>query len=263
MLDMGFVIDVKKIIRDLPDERQSLFFSATLSPDIVKLAHTILREPVKVTITPEKPTVDAIKQLVYFVDKERKRDLLLHVLEDHDIKNALVFTRTKHGADIVVRNLTQHNIQAEAIHGNKSQNVRQRALNNFKLQKTRVLVATDIAARGIDVDDLAFVINYEIPEVAETYVHRIGRTGRAGQSGTALSFCDGGELPDLNSIERLIHKEIPAFTDHPFPMSAGHHNGSSVKKAPKNAHGAFHSPKEKAPVDHGANRRRSKKRRRR
>lgn len=222
MLDMGFLNDVKKIIAHLPHERQSLFFSATMPPEIVKLAHTILRDPAKITVTPNEPTVDAIKQYVFFVDKTNKKDLLLYVLDDDDIKTALIFTRTKHGADIVVRLLSQNNISAEAIHGNKSQNVRQRALTNFKAQKTRVLVATDIAARGIDVDNLEFVINYEIPNIPETYVHRIGRTGRAGLKGTALSFCDAGELSFLNDIEKLIGKEIPAFTEHPYPLTSNH-----------------------------------------
>jgi len=203
MLDMGFINDVKKIISHLPHKRQSLLFSATIPPDIAKLVNSILHDPVKITITPDEPTVEAIKQYVFFVDKAKKRDLLLYVLDDDDIKTALVFTRTKHGADIVVRILSQNNIRAEAIHGNKSQNVRQRALSNFKAQKTRVLVATDIAARGIDVDDLEFVINYEIPNIPETYVHRIGRTGRAGAKGTALSFCDSSELPFLNDIEKI------------------------------------------------------------
>lgn len=231
MLDMGFVNDVKKISAAIPKKRQSLFFSATMPPEIVKLAHTILHLPEKITITPESPTVDAIKQYVFFVDKNNKKDLLLDVLDDDDVKTALVFTRTKHGADIVVRMLAQNNINAEAIHGNKSQNVRQRALNNFKLQKTRVLVATDIAARGIDVDDLEFVINYEVPNIPETYVHRIGRTGRAGAKGIALSFCDATELEFLDDIEKLIGKRIPVLEDHPFPMTAGGQDGT-VKKRP-------------------------------
>jgi ATP-dependent RNA helicase RhlE len=258
MLDMGFLTDVKKIISHLPHKRQSLFFSATMPPEIVKLSHTILHDPVKITVTPNEPTVDAIKQYVFFVDKSKKRDLLLYVLDDEDVKTALVFTRTKHGADIVVRLLGQNNISAEAIHGNKSQNVRQRALNNFKSQRTRVLVATDIAARGIDVDDLEFVINYEIPNIPETYVHRIGRTGRAGAKGVALSFCDGGELPLLNDIEKLIGKEIPAFSDHPYPMVTEHHS----KPQTKGTHGNFHRAKEPGSAPGGAKKYRGKKRRR-
>ena len=258
MLDMGFLTDVKKIISHLPHKRQTLFFSATMPKEIVRLADTILHDPVKITITPDEPTVDAIKQYVFFVDKAKKKDLLLYVLDDDDIKTALVFTRTKHGADIVVRILGQNNIRAEAIHGNKSQNVRQRALNNFKQQKTRVLVATDIAARGIDVDDLEFVINYEIPNIPETYVHRIGRTGRAGAKGTALSFCDSGELPFLNDIEKLIHKEIPAFTDHPYPMAQEHHE----KQPAKGTHGSFHQARPKPSANPGRKKWRGQKKRR-
>jgi len=218
MLDMGFIHDVKKIIAALPHKRQSLFFSATMPPEIVKLAGTILHNPLKVEVTPSASTVDIIKQYVFYVDKGNKNALLVDVLQDKNIKTALVFTRTKHGADKVVRILEKNRISAEAIHGNKAQNARQRALNNFKAQSTRVLVATDIAARGIDVDDLEFVINYEIPNISETYVHRIGRTGRAGAKGTSLSFCDAEEKTWLKDIEKLIGKKIPVIDDHPFPL---------------------------------------------
>ena len=218
MLDMGFIHDVKKIIAALPHKRQSLFFSATMPPEIVKLAHTILHNALKVEVTPSASTVDIIKQFVYFVDKGNKNSLLLELLKDKKIKTALVFTRTKHGADKVVKVLGNHNIRAEAIHGNKAQHARQRALANFKTQTTRVLVATDIAARGIDVDDMEFVINFEIPNIAETYVHRIGRTGRAGAEGTAFSFCDAEEKPYLRDIEKLIAKKIPVVDNHPFPL---------------------------------------------
>jgi len=218
MLDMGFIHDVKKIIAALPHRRQSLFFSATMPPEIVKLAGTILHNPLKVEVTPSASTVDIIKQYVFYVDKGNKNALLVDVLQDKNIKTALVFTRTKHGADKVVRILEKNRIKAEAIHGNKAQNARQRALNNFKAQSTRVLVATDIAARGIDVDDLEFVINYEIPNISETYVHRIGRTGRAGAKGTSLSFCDAEEKTWLKDIEKLIGKKIPVIDDHPFPL---------------------------------------------
>ncbi len=214
MLDMGFVRDVQDILSTVPKKRQSLFFSATMPPAIVKLAHDILDNPVRVEVTPARATVDLIEQSVYYVDKSRKPALLLQILSDEDIKSALVFTRTKHGADSVVRTLERNHINAEAIHGNKSQNARQRALDNFKAQKTRVLVATDIAARGIDVDNLEYVINYEIPNVPETYVHRIGRTGRAGASGTAISLCGPDEKSYLREIERLIKRRIPAATDH-------------------------------------------------
>jgi len=215
----------------LPKKRQSLFFSATMPPEIVKLADTILKNPRKVEITPGQPTVDIIEQFIYFVDKGNKSALLMDVLSDQNIKSALVFTRTKHGADKVVKDLLRHNIKAEAIHGNKAQNARQRALANFKDQTTRVLVATDIAARGIDVDEMEFVINYELPNISETYVHRIGRTGRAGAKGTAFSFCDAEEKAFLKDIEKLIRKKIPVIDNHPFPLID--HN---PVKAPKQQH---------------------------
>ncbi len=218
MLDMGFIHDVKKIIALLPKKKQSLFFSATMPPEIVKLASTILHNPSKVSVTPVSSTVDIIKQFVYFVDKGNKNALLIDILKDQAIKTALVFTRTKHGADKVVKILLKHNISAEAIHGNKAQNARQRALSNFKAQTTRILVATDIAARGIDVDDLEYVINFEMSNIAETYVHRIGRTGRAGAKGTALSFCDAEEKDYLRDIEKLISKRIPVIDKHPYPL---------------------------------------------
>ena len=228
MLDMGFIHDVKKIIATLPHKRQTLFFSATMPSEIVKLSGSILHNPSRVEVTPAASTVDTIKQFIYFVDKGNKNALLMDLLKDKNIKTALVFTRTKHGADKVVRILVKNNIKAEAIHGNKAQNARQRALSNFKAQITRVLVATDIAARGIDVDDMQFVINYELPNIAETYVHRIGRTGRAGANGTAFSFCDAEEKEYLRDIEKLIAKKIPVVDGHPFPLM--NHN---PVKAPK------------------------------
>jgi ATP-dependent RNA helicase RhlE len=218
MLDMGFIHDVKKIIALLPQKRQSLFFSATMPPEIVKLAGTIVYKPVKIEVTPSASTVDIVNQFVYFTDKGNKNSLLIELLKNENIKTALVFTRTKHGADKVVRVLKKNNIVAESIHGNKTQNIRQRALSNFKAQSTRVLVATDIAARGIDVDDLEYVINYEIPNISETYVHRIGRTGRAGANGTAISFCDAEEKAYLKDIEKLIAKKIRVVDNHPFPL---------------------------------------------
>ncbi len=232
MLDMGFIHDVKKMLTMLPKKRQSLFFSATMPPEIIKLASSILYNPEKVSVTPVSSTVDIIQQYVYFVDKGNKNSLLFEILKDKKIKTALVFTRTKHGADKVVKMLLKYNITAEAIHGNKAQNARQRALNNFKAQTTRVLVATDIAARGIDVDDLEYVINYEIANIPETYVHRIGRTGRAGAKGTAYSFCDAEEKEYLRDIEKLIGKKIPVVDNHPFPMMD--HN---PVKAPKQQQG--------------------------
>lgn len=219
MLDMGFIHDVKKLIALLPAKRQSLFFSATMPPAITKLANTILNNPVRVEVTPVSSTADTINQFLYYVDKGNKNGLLLHILTDKNIKTALVFTRTKHGADKVVKVLNAKGIKAAAIHGNKSQNARQNALSQFKDQMLRVLVATDIAARGIDIDELAYVINYEIPNISETYVHRIGRTGRAGANGTALSFCDAEEKEYLKDIHKLINKNIPVIEDHPFPFT--------------------------------------------
>ena len=219
MLDMGFINDIKKIISMLPSSRQTMFFSATMPPEIVKLANTILTNPVKVEVTPESPTVEAIRQGVYFVAKPDKKALLIHILKEESIDSALVFTRTKRGADQVTKILNNAKIQAEAIHGNKSQNARQKALNNFKSKKTRVLVATDIASRGIDVDKLSHVINFELPDESQTYIHRIGRTGRAGLSGVALSFCDWEEKSLLKDINKLINTPIPVIKDHPFIQS--------------------------------------------
>ncbi|MEP6676006.1 MAG: DEAD/DEAH box helicase [Ferruginibacter sp.] len=233
MLDMGFVHDVKRIITKLPAKRQTLFFSATMPPVIQTLANTILHNPVKIEVTPASSTAETVKQSIYFLDKPEKRLLLNMILKDNDIKTALVFTRTKHGADKVVKDLQRSGVTAEAIHGNKSQNARQRALQNFKSQETRVLVATDIAARGIDIDELAYVINYDLPNVPETYVHRIGRTGRAGASGQAFSFCDAEEMEFLRDIQKLIGKNIPV-TDHPY--SKVHASVSSFKPQQKPAH---------------------------
>jgi ATP-dependent RNA helicase RhlE len=219
MLDMGFVHDVKRIVAKLPQKRQTLFFSATMPSEIQKLANTILSNPEKVEVTPVSSTAETVQQSLYFVEKKDKKSLLLHLLKTKSINTALVFTRTKHGADKVAQELNRAGIRAEAIHGNKSQNARQAALANFKSQTTRVLVATDIAARGIDIDELSHVINFELPNVPETYVHRIGRTGRAGASGIALSFCDAEEKEFLRDIHKLIAKPIPVEGDHPYPMS--------------------------------------------
>jgi ATP-dependent RNA helicase RhlE len=221
MLDMGFIHDVRKIIAKLPAKRHSLFFSATMPPEIQKLAGSILVNPSKVEVTPESTTAETIQQSIYFVDKKDKRSLLLHVLKGSAIPTALVFTRTKHGADKVAQGLSRAGIRAEAIHGNKSQNARQRALENFKSRQTRILVATDIAARGIDIDELTHVINFELPNVPETYVHRIGRTGRAGASGIALSFCDLEEKEFLRDIQKLISRQIPVVEDHPHVLYGG------------------------------------------
>ena len=219
MLDMGFIHDVKRIITKLPEKRQTLFFSATMPPEIQKLANVLLKNPAKVEVTPASSTVEAIDQSLFYVDKKDKPSLLLHLLKDEKIISALVFTRTKHGADKVVKFLHRNNITAAAIHGNKSQNARQNALSNFKNGNTRVLVATDIAARGIDIDDLSHVMNFELPEIPETYVHRIGRTGRAGNTGIAFSFCDADERAELKDIQKLIGKNIPVINEHPFPLS--------------------------------------------
>src|SRR5918993_429826 len=220
MLDMGFIHDVKKIITRIPAKRQTILFSATMPSEIAKLADSILMNPVRVEVTPVSSTANSIQQAVYYVEKKDKRKLLLHLLQDRKIVTALVFARTKHGADRVAKDLVSSGIRAEAIHGNKSQGARQRALSNFKLQHTRVLVATDIAARGIDVEDLSHVINYELPNIPETYVHRIGRTGRAGASGIALSFCDEEEKEYVRDIQKLIGKTIPVMEDNPFPMNS-------------------------------------------
>ncbi|PLT48139.1 ATP-dependent RNA helicase RhlE [Paenibacillus pasadenensis] len=221
MLDMGFINDVKKIMARIPAKKQTLFFSATMPPEISRLVESLLHDPVKVEITPVSSTVDRIDQSVYFVDKDSKPQLLIHLLRDRSIESVLVFTRTKHGADRVVRVLTKAGITAQAIHGNKSQNARQAALGNFKSGATRVLVATDIAARGIDIDELAHVIQFNLPNIPETYVHRIGRTGRAGKSGTAIAFCEDEEVPYLKDIEKLTKKKVPVVSDHPYPMAGG------------------------------------------
>lgn len=248
MLDMGFIHDVKKMLLLLPKQRQSLFFSATMPPEIVKLANTILTQPQKVEVTPVSSTADTIKQAIFFVDKVNKNALLLHILENKDILSVLVFTRTKHGADKIVKVLNRHNVKAEAIHGNKAQNARQRALSNFKDHTTRVLVATDIAARGIDIDELAYVINYDIPNIAETYVHRIGRTGRAGANGTAYSFCDAEEKAYLKDIEKLIAKKVPVIEHHPYPLT--NHKPEPMAK-PEHHHPRPKSNFKRRPVSRG------------
>lgn len=216
MLDMGFIHDVKKVIAKLPARRQTLFFSATMPPEIAGLADSILTDPAKVAVTPIASTAEKVSQAVYFVDKKDKRHLLLHLLKDRDVTSALIFTRTKHGANRVAGDLSKAGVRSEAIHGNKSQNARQAALSNFKSGRIRVLVATDIAARGIDIEELSHVINFELPNIPETYVHRIGRTGRAGASGIAWSFCEGEEIPYLKDIQKLTGQLIPVVTDHPY-----------------------------------------------
>jgi len=219
MLDMGFIHDVKRIITKIPEKRQTLFFSATMPPEIQKLANVLLTNPAYVEVTPVSSTVDAIEQSLYHVDKQNKTNLLLYLLKDKSMVTALVFTRTKHGADKVVKFLHKNEITAAAIHGNKSQNARQHALSHFKNGNLRVLVATDIAARGIDIDDLSHVVNFDLPNVPETYVHRIGRTGRAGNTGIAISFCDSEERTELKDIQKLIGFNIPVVNSHPYPLS--------------------------------------------
>jgi len=216
MLDMGFIHDIKKIIAKLPPKRQSLFFSATMPKDIVALSRKILGDYERVTIKPKQATAEKVEQGVYFVSKVNKPKLLVHLLQGRPHDSVLVFSRTKHGADKIVKKLRQADIGSAAIHGNKSQNARQRALGDFKDGKLKVLVATDIAARGIDVEELSLVINYDLPNISETYVHRIGRTGRASASGIAISFCNKEEQPYLRDIEKLIKQEVPRMPEHPF-----------------------------------------------
>ncbi len=216
MLDMGFVHDVKRIIAHLPQRRQTLFFSATMPSEIQSLADALLKDPVRVEVTPVSSTAETVGQSLYFVEKKFKTPLLVQILNDQSIKSLLVFSRTKHGANKIVKDLLKAGISSEAIHGNKSQNARQLALQNFKNRKTRVLVATDIAARGIDIDELGHVANYDLPNVPETYVHRIGRTGRAGASGLAFSFCDSEEREFLRDIQKLIGTKIPVVETHSF-----------------------------------------------
>jgi ATP-dependent RNA helicase RhlE len=218
MLDMGFITDVNKIVAKLPSKRQTLLFSATMPSEIRNLAHAILNQPVQVAVTPVSSTVEAVRQEVYLVATHNKRSLLVHVLGNPDITSALVFARTKHGADRIAKDLHKAGIRADAIHGNKSQGARQRALDNFKSGRTRILVATDIAARGIDVENISHVINFDVPNIPETYVHRIGRTGRAGASGVAMSFCGVEELSYLRDIQRLIGKTIPVVDNQPYVL---------------------------------------------
>lgn len=216
MLDMGFIHDIKKIIAKLPVKRQSLFFSATMPSSIIELSGKILGRPEKITIKPKQATAEKVEQAVYFVSKPNKSNLLIHLLEANPKSSVLVFSRTKHGADKIVRKLNKANIKSAAIHGNKSQGARQRALGNFKKGELNVLIATDIAARGIDIEELSFVINYDLPNIPETYIHRIGRTGRAKASGIALSFCNAEEKAYLKDIQKLINQEIPIISEHPF-----------------------------------------------
>jgi ATP-dependent RNA helicase RhlE len=234
MLDMGFIPSVRKIIAKLPSKRHSLFFSATMPPEVAGLARDLLHDPVEITIDPERPTVERIAQKMLFVDKEDKDSLLVHVMKEHAMDRVIVFARTKHGADKVVKRLAASGIQAAAIHGNKSQSARTSALHGFKTGKVRALVATDIAARGIDVDGITHVINYDLPEEPETYVHRIGRTARAGAEGDAMSFCSARERDWLRGIERLIRKQIPVDHQHPYHSETARlATGAAARPEPK------------------------------
>lgn len=219
MLDMGFIHDIKKVLALLPRQRQSLFFSATMPDTIVELSRKILNNPVKVEVSPVSSTADTIHQYLYYTNKSNKTELLLYILDDPRLDQVLLFAKTKHGADRIVQHLKKQKIKAEAIHGDKAQNHRQRALNSFKAGEIRVLVATDIAARGIDIDKLKFVINYDIPNIAETYVHRIGRSGRAGDEGNSISLCEPEENEFIRDIEKLINKKIEVIKDNPFPQT--------------------------------------------
>ena len=233
MLDMGFIHDIKKLLHKLPKKRQSLFFSATLPKNIINLSSQILKQPKKISVNPVSSTAETIKQYIYYTNKSDKKDLLFYILEDKNINQLLLFSRTKHGADKIVRNLKKNKIEALAIHGNKSQNQRQKALQLFKEFQIRVLVATDIAARGIDIDKLSFVLNYDIPNESETYVHRIGRCGRAGEEGIAISICEPEENVYVKEIEKLIKKDIEIIIDHPFPQTDKPMNAKEKKEFEK------------------------------
>ncbi|MEP7092958.1 MAG: DEAD/DEAH box helicase [Flavobacterium sp.] len=240
MLDMGFVNDVKKIVKLTPKNRQTLLFSATMPIAIRELAEMFLTDPETVTVSPVSSTAENVEQRVYFVDKTEKRNLLYHLIKTEELSNVLVFSRTKHGADNVVKALRKNNIAAEAIHGDKSQNARQRVLDAFKNKEVGVLVATDIAARGIDIDQLPFVINFDIPNIPETYVHRIGRTGRAGNGGIAISFCGKDELAYWKDIQKLIKVDVKTITDHQYQWHDGSPEATSEKPKNSNRSGSAH-----------------------
>lgn len=233
MLDMGFIHDIRKVLALLPEKRQSLFFSATMPGNIVELSRKILTNPKKVEVSPVSSTAETIQQYLYYTNKDHKKDLLLHILQNPEMDQVLVFSRTKHGADKIVRNLEKKKIKSAAIHGNKSQNQRQKALNQFKDKEIRVLVATDIAARGIDIDKLRHVVNYDIPNEPETYVHRIGRSGRAGEEGVAISICEPEENAYVRDIEKLINLKIPVVNDNPYPQTDKPMNDKEKKEFEK------------------------------
>lgn len=250
MLDMGFINDIKKLIKLLPVKRQSLFFSATMPENIVNLSRKILTNPKKIEVSPVSSTAETIRQYIYYTNKKSKNNLLLHILKDPEIDQVLLFSRTKHGADRIVRNLKKQRIHAAAIHGDKAQNQRQKVLKGFKDGNIRVLVATDIAARGIDIVQLKYVINYDIPDVAETYVHRIGRSGRAGESGLAISLCEPEENSYVKDIEKLIRQKIKTLSDNPFPQTEKPMNEAEKKE--------WNKEKQKRKQEFFANRKRSR-----
>ena len=233
MLDMGFINDIKKVLEKLPKERQSLFFSATMPKNIIDLSNKILKSPQKIVAHQNSTTAETIQQYIYYTNKSTKKDLLFHILKNKDIKQILIFSRTKHGADRIVRTLKKQNINSAAIHGDKSQSQRQRTLKEFKENKLRVLVATDIAARGIDIDQLNYVLNYDIPNEAETYVHRIGRCGRAGNKGISISICEPEENTYVKDIEKLISKKIDIINDNPFKQTEKPMNNQQKKEFEK------------------------------
>ncbi|MFY0483860.1 DEAD/DEAH box helicase [Flavobacterium sp. PLA-1-15] len=245
MLDMGFVNDVKKIVKLTPNNRQTLLFSATMPIAIRELAEMFLKDPATVSVSPVSSTAENVEQRIYFVDKTEKRNLLYHLIRNEKLTDLLVFSRTKHGADNVVKALRKHGVAAEAIHGDKSQSARQRVLDAFKAKEVGVLVATDIAARGIDIDQLPFVINFDLPNIPETYVHRIGRTGRAGNGGIAISFCSKDEHPYWKDIQKLIKVDVQTITDHPYPWKEG---SPEAGEKPKNSNrsGAAHKSRKSA-----------------
>ncbi|GAB5418967.1 MAG: DEAD/DEAH box helicase [Crocinitomicaceae bacterium] len=250
MLDMGFIHDIRKLLEVLPKQRQSLFFSATMPNNIVELSRKILHNPLKVEVTPESTTAETVKQLMYYTNKPDKKNLVLHILKDPKKDQVLIFSRTKHGADRLARDLVKKKINAAAIHGDKAQNQRQKSLNNFKSKTLRVLVATDIAARGIDIDKLNWVINYDVPNVPETYVHRIGRVGRAGETGTAISISEPEENAFVKDVEKLIGQKIEVISDHPFPQT-----DKPMSKAEKKE---FEKEKQRRKQEFFANRKKNK-----
>lgn len=247
MLDMGFINDIKKIVKLTPKNRQTLLFSATMPIAIRELAEMFLKDPAKVEVSPASSTAESVEQRLYFVEKTEKRNLLYHLIKNENLSDVLVFSRTKHGADNVVKALRKNNIAAEAIHGDKSQNTRQRVLDAFKNKEIDILVATDIAARGIDIDQLPFVINFDLPNIPETYVHRIGRTGRAGNEGVAISFCSKDEHPYWKDIQKMIKIEVKIINDHPYPWHSGNSETTpTTKQKNSNRSGGAHKSRKSA-----------------